>query len=201
MIFLVLTILLLFTVVLVWYNIPKYKKPRVIPNFVSEEEIEHIKRNSENKFHRSTVSINRNFDKNVRDSYTTWLDLNDPIINRVAERCVNITGKRIINCEKLQVLRYKKGGFYAPHQDVIEEQKNKRLYTFIIALNDDYEGGETEFPNLKRQFKLKKGDALFFHTLDNYKRQTPMALHGGKPVKSGEKWICNLWIHDDTYFY
>ena len=185
----------MFTVVLVWYNIPKYKKPRVIPNFVSEEEIEHIKRNSENKFHRSTVSINKNVDKNVRDSYTAWLDLNDPIINRVAERCVNITGKRIINCEKLQVLRYGKGGFYAPHQDVIDEEKNKRLYTFIIALNDDYEGGETEFPKHNFKAKPKIGKAvLFFNLNDDNTNRRYNSLHGGLPPIVGEKWMCNKWI-------
>jgi len=28
---------------------------------------------------------------------------------------------------------------------------------------------------------------------------TSKAIHGGKPVISGEKWICNLWIHRYPY--
>jgi hypothetical protein len=78
-------------------------------------------------------------------------------------------------------------------------EKNSRLYTFILALTDDYDGGETEFPNINKSFKLKAGDALFFNTLDNYGLDTSRALHGGKPVKSGEKWICNLWVRQDPY--
>jgi len=45
---------------------------------------------------------------------------------------------------------------------------NKRLYTIMIALNDDYEGGETIFPLLNKSYKLSKGDAIFFHTVDTY---------------------------------
>jgi len=76
---------------------------------------------------------------------------------------------------------------------------NKRMYTVILALNDDYEEGETEFPNIQKKYKLNKGDALFFHTLDNYGMINSKALHGGLPVKSGEKWICNVWVHKYPY--
>ena len=189
-------ILLIFIIVLVWYLIPVYQKPRVIPKFISDEEIEHIKKKAESKFSTSTVAMNETIDKTVRDSETAWLNLEDPVVNRVAERCVSLTDRPLKNCEKLQVLRYGSGGFYSPHQDTFSDVKgNKRMYTIILALNDDYEGGETAFPNLRMKYKLNKGDALFFHTLDNYGLMTSKALHGGLPVKSGEKWICNLWIH------
>jgi len=193
-------ILLIFIIVLVWYLIPVYQKPRVIPKFISDEEIEHIKKEAESKLFTSTISEDRTIDKTQRDSETAWLDLEDPIVNRVAQRCVSLTDRPLKNCEKLQVLRYGSGGFYNPHQDTISDIKgNKRMYTIILALNDDYEEGETIFPNLKRKYKLRKGDALFFHTLDNYELMTSKALHGGLPVKSGEKWICNLWVHKYPY--
>ena len=99
----------------------------------------------------------------------------------------------------MQVLRYTPGGHYAPHQDILENETNPRMYTFIFALNDDYEGGETEFPKIGKKFKLEKGDVLFFDTLDNYELDTSKALHGGRPVKSGEKWVCNLWVHKFKY--
>jgi predicted 2-oxoglutarate/Fe(II)-dependent dioxygenase YbiX len=114
-------------------------------------------------------------------------------------RCLKHTDRPFQNCEKLQILRYKSGGYYKPHQDAFENDSNMRLYTFILALNDDYEGGETVFPNLGKEYKLKAGDALFFDTLDNYECMTSKALHGGKPVKSGEKWICNLWVRKYPY--
>jgi prolyl 4-hydroxylase len=103
----------------------------------------------------------------------------------------------IHNCEDLQVVHYETGGYYKDHFDTdFKSMDGQRIYTFIIALNDDYEGGETEFPILNKKFRLKTGDALFFQNLNNNGSFTPKALHGGRPVKSGEKWICNLWIRD-----
>lgn len=193
-------ILLIVLLLLVLYLIPTYRKPRIISNFLSEDECNYIMKKAKNTLQVSTVSPNKDIDKLVRDSETAWLALDDPIVRRVAERCVSLTDRPLVNCESLQVLRYKPGGYYKPHQDTFSDSEpNKRMYTVILALNDGYDGGETEFPNLKKAFKLNAGDALLFHTLDNYERMTSMALHGGKPVKSGEKWICNLWVHKHPY--
>jgi len=171
----------------------------VIENFLSEKECIHIKQEAKSKLQASTVDKDRRVDEQIRKSETAWLSTEDPIIRSVVERCVSRTDRPIENCEQLQVLRYKEGGHYNPHQDVFYQDKNKRLYTFIIALNDEYEGGETAFPYLNEKYKLNTGDALFFHTLDNYGLDTTDALHGGQPVKSGEKWVCNLWVHKYPY--
>ena len=192
-------VILLFLIVLLAYLLPTYPKPVVIENFLSENERIHIKQEAKSKLQVSTVDKDRRVDEQIRKSETAWLSTEDPIIRSVVERCVSRTDRPIENCEQLQVLRYKEGGHYNPHQDVFYQDKNKRLYTFIIALNDEYEGGETAFPYLNEKYKLKAGDALFFHTLDNYGLDTSDALHGGQPVKSGEKWVCNLWVHKYSY--
>ena len=192
-------VILLFLIVLLVYLLPTYPKPVVIENFLSENERIHIKQEAKSKLHVSTVDKDRRVDEQIRKSETAWLSTEDPIVRRVVERCVSRTDRPIENCEQLQVLRYKEGGHYNPHQDVFYQDKNKRLYTFIIALNDEYEGGETAFPYLNEKYKLNAGDALFFHTLDNYGLDTTDALHGGQPVKSGEKWVCNLWVQKHPY--
>jgi len=193
-------VLLLVIILLVMYLIPTYVEPRVVRGLITDEERKHIIQKAEKKLDVSTVAENRVVDKNVRDSETAWLDASDPIVKRVMDKCVALTDRPITNCEHLQVLRYKPGGHYKPHQDTFSDTTgNKRMYTIILALNDDYEGGETEFPNLKKKYKMEAGDALFFHTLDNYELLTSKALHGGRPVKSGEKWICNLWVHKHPY--
>jgi predicted 2-oxoglutarate/Fe(II)-dependent dioxygenase YbiX len=192
-------VILLFLIVLLVYLLPTYPKPVVIENFLSEKECIHIKQEAKSKLQASTVDMDRRVDEQIRKSETAWLSTEDPIIRSVVERCVSRTDRPIENCEQLQVLRYKEGGHYNPHQDVFYQDKNKRLYTFIIALNDEYEGGETAFPYLDEKYKLNAGDALFFHTLDNYGLDTSDALHGGQPVKSGEKWVCNLWVHKYPY--
>jgi len=193
-------LLVLVLILLVLYLIPTYTRPKIIKGLITQEEREHIMKKAESKLDVSTIAQNRVIDKNVRDSETAWLDESDPVVRRVMEKCVALTDRPLANCEHLQVLRYKPGGHYKPHQDTFSDtEENKRMYTVILALNDEYEGGETEFPNLKQKFKLRAGDALFFHTLDNYELMTTKALHGGRPVKSGEKWICNLWVHKHPY--
>ena len=147
-------VILLFLIVLLVYLLPIYPKPVVIENFLSENERIHIKQEAKSKLHVSTVDKDRRVDEQIRKSETAWLSTEDPIVRRVVERCVSRTDRPIENCEQLQVLRYKEGGHYNPHQDVFYQDKNKRLYTFIIALNDEYEGGETAFPVINENYKL-----------------------------------------------
>lgn len=185
--------ILLFLILIVVYLLPVYKEPKVIKNFITEEERVHIIKEAESKLTVSTVGKSRDIDESIRKSETAWLTPDDPLVLNVMKRCVEQTDRPLTNCEHLQVLKYIPGGHYKPHQDAFMDD-NKRMYTCIIALNDDYEGGGTVFPNLNKTYTLQAGDALFFDTLDNYELDTSKALHGGKPVKSGEKWICNVWV-------
>jgi predicted 2-oxoglutarate/Fe(II)-dependent dioxygenase YbiX len=192
-------ILLLFLILLILYLLPVYQKPRIFHNFLTPDERRHIMTEAEKELEPSVVSDDRVLDETIRKSETAWLSREDPVVDSVIRRCLKYIDRPIENCERLQILRYKPGGYYKPHQDIIDDGNNPRLYTFILALNDEYEGGETVFPVLDVEYKLKAGDALFFDTLDNYELETSKALHGGKPVKSGEKWICNLWVRKYRY--
>lgn len=192
-----LTILAL--LILILYMLPTYPKPRVLKNFLSESERRHIIQEAIGNLQTSSISRDKRVDESIRKSDTAWLSRDDPIVRAVMLRCLKYTDRPLGNCEKLQVVRYKPDGYYKPHQDAFKEDENLRLHTFILALNDGYSGGATVFPNLKKSYKLKAGDALFFDTVNNYNFITPKALHGGKPVKSGDKWICNLWVRKYPY--
>ena len=190
--------ILLSLIILVIYLIPTYVEPTVVKNIITKEERNHIIDQARSKLQPSKISTEKEVDSSIRKSETAWLDLDDPVISRVVDRCLKFTDRPKENCENLQVVKYTPGGYYKPHFDSINDE-NPRLYTFLIALNDDYEKGETEFPNLKRKYKMKECDGLFFHNLDNYELSCSKSLHGGKPVESGEKWICNLWIRKYPY--
>lgn len=190
---------LVILILLVLYLLPRYPNPTVIENFISESERRHIINKASSKLETSTISTSKTVDEKIRKSETAWIGREDDIVRGIMERCLKYTDRPIRNCEKLQVVRYKPGGHYKPHQDAFKGDENMRMYTFILALNDGYEGGETVFPKLNKSYKLKAGDALFFDTLDNYNFLTSKALHGGKPVKSGDKWICNLWVRKYPY--
>jgi len=193
-------LLLISITLLILYFIPTYTDPKIIKTVLTNDECDHIKQVASKKLHASTVSKSRNIDETIRKSETAWIKASeDPVVDKLIRKCVSMTDRPLSNCEDLQVLKYGPDGFYKPHQDAFPDDKNKRMYTFIIALNDEYEGGETVFPNINKSYRLEKGDALFFNTLNNYECMTKKALHGGASVKSGEKWICNLWIRKYTY--
>ena len=91
-------------------------------------------------------------------------------------------GYQILNFnEMLRVYRYAPGQQFKMHRDgsYIRNEREKSFYTFMIYLNDDFEGGETEFENL---FTVapKKGKALIFHH--------PLR-HEGKTLISGIKYV------------
>ena len=194
-------IILLALIIFIYMLIPTYVKPKVYNNLITDQEREHIIKVAHGKLKTSTVEegVDKRVDDKVRVSETAFLShKDDPIVERVMRRCLKNCDRPLRNWEMLQVVRYKPGGFYIPHHDAFN-CKNKRKYTFLIALNDDYEGGETEFPTIEKKYKMKAGDVLKFNNLDNYGFVTDKALHGGMPVKSGEKWICNVWVHTHPY--
>jgi len=203
-------IYLIVLILLVIFLIPTYKKPMLYRGMITEDECSHIIEKAQNEFEDSKVNTtNMPLNKSVRDSETAWLDPNkDPVIRNVMKKCLSKCDRPLKNCERLQVLRYKSGGFYKPHYDACtsytgcysqKEKNNQRLYTFIIGLNDSYKGGETYFPILDKSYRLGKGDVLKFNNLDNYGMVCGKAVHGGMNVEEGEKYICNVWVH--TYPY
>lgn len=185
-------------ILFVYFLLPRYKDPTVLKQFITEEECAYVMEQAESRFQVSTVSEKRNVDTSIRVSETAWLDTKDPVVTKIIGKCLALTDRPFINCEKLQVVRYTPGGFYKPHHDACCQKgcavKNQRMYTFLIVLKDDFEGGATRFPNLGVSYKLKAGDVLFFDNLDSYGLCTSKSLHGGEPVTAGTKWICNLWV-------
>lgn len=192
-------LIILVLILLVLYLLPTYPEPRVMKNFISEAERRHIISEASKTLETSTISHNKTVNEDIRKSETAWLSRDDKVVRNVINRCLKYTDRPITNCEKLQVLKYKPGGHYKPHQDAFKDDDNMRVHTFIIALNDGYKGGETIFPNLNKTYKLDAGDVLFFDTVDNYNLITSKSLHGGKTVEAGDKWICNLWVRKYPY--
>lgn len=63
-----------------------------------------------------------------------------------------VTGIPENNYESFQIVQYKQGQFYKPHHDSSNANKDRvsghRILTFVLYLNDVWEGGETRFANL-----------------------------------------------------
>ena len=83
--------------------------------------------------------------------------------------------------ERWRCYRYDPGQYFAPHYDgaFVRNANEESQLTLILYLNEDFEGGETAFPELGVSVRPKAGQALLFqHRL----------LHESTPVRRGRKY-------------
>tara|TARA_R100001443_G_scaffold114385_2_gene130327 strand:+ start:3979 stop:4542 length:564 start_codon:yes stop_codon:yes gene_type:complete len=100
------------------------------------------------------------------------------------------TSLQNLRLESINLLKYKKGNFYKKHTDAFY-QVNRQL-SFIINLNNDYEGGELIFyyPYNQKPYskvELQTGDLIMFPS--NF-----MYPHSIQPIKSGTRYSIVCWF-------
>jgi len=134
----------------------------------------------------------------------------DLIVQLTCLRISAAIGLPLIQQEPTNVLHYTPGQQYRSHYDFIVpgdeatfadelRRLGQRVCTVLVYLNDDYEGGETDFPRLNWRFKGETGDALIFWNLSATGERERHSLHAGLPVASGEKWLLSKWIREKPY--
>jgi prolyl 4-hydroxylase len=186
-----------------------YIQPVLYQDFITKEEAEYILNESSNNFQDSEV-IGKGLDISIRKSKTCWLSKYDDIIQNIIKRVCNIVNYSFENSEDLQVVKYNSGGYYHEHYDSCCEESEEctdffkrggnRVVTMIIYLNDNFEGGETTFVNLNKDFKPSKYSGILFYSLDkSFEKCHKFGLHRGSPIISGEKYIANIWIREKTF--
>lgn len=101
--------------------------------------------------------------------------------------------------EAPQLFHYATGQEFRPHIDYIEGAATQRIATFLVYLNDDFEGGETWFPLADLKAKPPRGGAVYFANVDLENQPDPNSLHAGTAPTRGEKWLLSQWIRDKPY--
>ena len=180
----------------------------MVDNFLSDNECDILISKAKPNIKRSLV-IGREEDKSIlndaRTSFGSVINLdNDPLIKEINDRIAILTNWPSTHQEILQVLNYKPGEEYKPHNDYFDPKSastpnilkrgGNRLGSFIMYLNNCEAGGSTVFPETGIEIMPNKGCALFFTypTTDNKSK----TLHGGSPIVSGEKWIAVKWLRE-----
>lgn len=128
----------------------------------------------------------------------------DFVIQLVRARIAHAAGVAADSLEPAEVLHYSIGEAYRPHVDFFHPQlpnfaeqmrvKGQRIKTCLVYLNDDFEGGETEFPKLGFKFRGRTGDALIFENVKANGTGDIQTLHAGLPPTRGEKWLFSQWM-------
>lgn len=133
----------------------------------------------------------------------------DCVLQVVRERISAITGMPTAAFEPPQIFHYALGQEIKPHYDALrlgdqaygegQGYKGDRIATFLLYLNDDYDGGELEFPKVGLRHRGKTGDGVFFAHVDEQGVPDRKSLHAALPITRNEKFILSQWIHDRPF--
>lgn len=99
-----------------------------------------------------------------------------------SERFPALSSKLI---EQPQLLRYQEGGHYIEHVD--NSNGSPRALSIVIALNQDYEGGELSFFQDRVRLSLQAGEVLMFPSAF-------MFTHAVRPVSKGIRYSLVAWL-------
>jgi len=98
----------------------------------------------------------------------------------------------VLSCKKFLVhdCKLKKisagGGFHSWHFESGTISTTQRIFVIQLYLNDDFDGGETEFLYQNKREKPSAGDVLMFPTSYTH-------THRGNPPIGGTKYLVTSW--------
>lgn len=184
-------------------------KPNIINEYGLQELVQHIETSSKTDLsvfdpHKSNETGGKEWrvDKTIRD--TQHIEMG-PIQPKIIELMRNVV-KEVINpfydveiseSEVPQLLFYGVGGHYCPHIDgeslwktpdgeLIWKKSTERDLSMVFYLNDDFEGGDFIFPDLKIRVRPEPGMLVCFPSNHHYK-------HGVEPVTKGKRYSIVCW--------
>ena len=134
------------------------------------------------------------------------LPYGDLVLLLVRARLANLIRIALSHLEVSTILHYALGQEFMPHYDFLDDTwpgyaqqiaaDGQRVFTFLIYLNEGFEGGETEFPLIGLRHIGRVGDALFFWNVRANGSVDRDTLHAGLPPATGEKWLFSQWVRN-----
>lgn len=145
-------------------------------------------------------------DETSRKSRQAWIgDAEHRVAAKMATVSERLTGISKDHQEQLQVAVYDPKGMFVDHFDAcvgnvencakMNRGAGQRRATLLVYLNDDFEGGETEFPEIGAKIKPEIGKGILFWSTREDESLIEQSKHRGNAVVSGRKWIATKWTH------
>jgi prolyl 4-hydroxylase len=183
----------------------------VLGGLLSDAECDALMAAAEPRLARSETVENNTGGSEINASRTSsgmfFERAENEICDRIEKRIAALVRWPVENGEGLQVLRYRPGAEYKPHNDYFDtsqtgtprilERGGQRVGTLVMYLNTPDQGGATVFPDVEVAVAPIKGNAVFF----SYDRPHAITktLHGGAPVIAGEKWVATKWLREREF--
>lgn len=184
----------------------------VFENFLEVAEIDALLAAARPGLNQALVSSARSgVESPGRSGSNCWIpQATNDIIGSLSLRVAEVIGMPLEFAESLQVVYYNQHEEYAPHYDAWDASTERgqrcmaiggqRLVTCLMYLNEPEKGGGTSFPRLDMEVRARRGRMLLFHNCyPGSSIRHPDSLHGGMPVRKGEKWACNFWFREKPY--
>jgi len=86
---------------------------------------------------------------------------------------------------KLHVVKFVKGFYLVPHVDTLSSEGNHMASVYYI--NDDYTGGEIDFPDHNLTIKPKANSLIIFPGNENY-------VHGVNEIIDNDRYSSAMWF-------
>lgn len=162
---------------------------KVFPDFINDRVITYLMFALTKSKSETFVSQKDNDGQPVNwiTQYMAILDIFN-VVERVKDKIseeysmVNIKEKE----NRLSVVKWEKGNSLKLHVDDLGYVTDNHIAA-LIYLNDDYEGGELNFPTHNMSIKPKRGDLVFFPGNKNY-------AHEVSEVLSGTRYTVPIWF-------
>jgi hypothetical protein len=179
------------------------------PGFASPQECDWLIARAAEKLRRAEVyhdAKSRGAVSQARtNSLRTFTLVETDVVQLVLQaRMARAAGVRFTHLEGSSVLHYSVGEEFVDHYDFVDPstpdyeqhlaRHGQRMTTFLIYLNDDYEGGETDFPRLGVKHKGVRGEGFLFVNAFPAGEPDERMLHAGRPPTRGEKWLASQFI-------
>ena len=182
---------------------------RSFPELVTDPVCNWLERRAAGRMRRALIydaAKGGTVEDHMRSNSIVGFDLADIDVVQVLlqYRMASACGVPVENAEGPTILHYEVGEQITNHFDFVNpgvddyasviEQRGERIITFLVYLNDGYEGGETDFPRLGVRHKGRRRAGLFFtNALPNGQPDVRM-VHAGLPPTRGEKWIVSQFF-------
>jgi prolyl 4-hydroxylase len=189
------------------------KNPRVVVlgDFLSLQECQELIGLAQPRMTRSQTVVNATGGSEVNEARTSQGMFfgrgENELCTRIEARIAALVNWPVENGEGIQILRYAPGAEYKPHFDYFDPSQpgsaailkrgGQRVGTVVMYLNTPEAGGATTFPDAGIDVHAVAGQAVFFaYGLPHPSTKT---LHGGAPVKEGEKWVATKWLREHAF--
>ncbi|MGH7634815.1 MAG: 2OG-Fe(II) oxygenase [Gemmatimonadaceae bacterium] len=184
---------------------------RVFQEFVTDPICAWLIERAQPKLRRALIydaANGRDMADHMRTNSAAGFDLMQADLVQVAvqSRMSIATGVPLHHMEGATVLHYSVGEQITNHYDFVNpkipnyekeiRERGQRIATFLVYLNDDYEGGETDFPQLGLRYHGAKRAAIVFSNALPDGQPDLRMVHAGLPPARGEKWIVSQFIRN-----